>query len=277
MYFIESALNNTETNNRIKQNTCRLFCPGFLQITNHKKIGELLQRYNFNCLFLNSTCKFVLNTGEEIKTKIDNEIYKILHDIIKKYPGNIAIIGNACVERGLTFNSKDYFNFTDHIFTPGICKKYNKKLQMLSRSCGNKNYIEEHTIYIDKKDFNDCKAQVEHCIKIEAQKLYSYNEKHFIKYTHKQSENDKHRHYKTYKTQEKAIKFCEKDLNYKPRYNKSGICGWGRITETFNGNNPTLEYLIDNDVGLGPKNPVRCIPTSEGSWFVKWDDRYLKK
>ena len=273
-HFITTALNNKETQDRIKQNRCYLFCPGFLQIKNHKNIGLLLKQYGFNILYLNTNTKFELNDGTIIHVKLNEFIYVIINKLILKYPGNFAIVGNSCVERGLTFNSKEYFNFTDHIFTPGICKKINKKIQMLSRSCGNKEFIEPHNIYITEEDYYDIISNVENRINIEHSKPNIYTQSNFKDYNKKNKEKDENSEYRIFTNKDDAKKFCKDELNYnahpKSVANK-------RYTEPFNGKNPPLDYLKRVIVGLGPKNPVRVTPSEEEFYVVHWDKRYLKK
>jgi len=277
----------------------RIFCPGEINRASHKQLCKLFEA-EFNILIFN-TEKYFLVKGQRIEyTKFaktvenNSEISNVLGAFTQQYPGHFVIIGNSCIARGITFNSGDTFNFTDAIYHPGISQQREKTEQLMSRSCGNKDYCKPHRIYVSKPEYDEILLQVHGKTRLLKLSPDNFNSNDFRKYKAKDMDVDyiilpnwesvkrygdiaKHAHPTLFNGFDTRNRCAETKINGKHVLNDKPMAAdtYCKDNSWKQNGNPSIYHVLRHLPPLGSQNAskgstIRAIPLNDYRWMVVW-------
>ena len=134
----------------------------YSKLGTHKEVTNFWLKEGYAVCLLNGNFKgFKYPTCNDIKLELFNQKYNIngeLRDSLRKWrklnpTKNIAIVGNYNLERGVTFNT-DGFNFSHAIFSSYHSKDISSAIQLQSRTCGDKKFVENMIIICPTYNYN---------------------------------------------------------------------------------------------------------------------------
>ena len=163
-------INNRDNDRKV------IFAPAHLftskeGVGSHTEVMEFFKTHGYTVLIMNGKKKAFVNPDGTEMDLIDfnstNNITGELRDTLRVWyeqnsTKNIAITGNAVIERGVTFNT-DGFNFTDMILSDYHSDAIGKLVQISGRSTGGKKYV--------KKMFVHCTNYIKNTIERENERL----------------------------------------------------------------------------------------------------------
>jgi hypothetical protein len=273
----------------------RAFIPGDSTQVSHDLIAKYLVEQGFVVVIINGARKEIVVPGE---SPIDLRPYISSLDelnltLAKLYQENhwdqrpFAITGRNCVERGVTFQcpislpaihpSKMHqgFLFTDGIIPP--IADASTAYQIMARlfgNIGNDPTYTPSTIYTTKSMFKKVEKQEScaiHLAKIALERRTEWERgaelgAAEVKMAKNITRNASKQH-ALFATQEEAIVFIK--TMFDCRVNKRS--GDAPKELQVNGENPTVQYLIDRWWGLNKDFKYRMVPAVEG-WLVYWNE-----
>ena len=275
----------------------RAFIPGDASKKSHEAISEMLLAHGFAVIILNGTHK-ELRISEE-KT-IDLSLYLTVNEdekteqiefntiLSRMYVKNqldrfpLAITGFMCVERGITFQCPPDSTHNGFLFDYGIIPPIAKKTeayQAMARLFGNIGHFPNYKpcqIYSNSATFKKVQSQEEIAVNL-ARIMYESGREEATMVDLKRASNleeDRDKKYKELDSQIEAIAFGKTlGVNLRPRLDSNAP----EELLDMNGENPSVECLINRFWGLNEKSPLRMIPTINNKWFVYWRESLLKK
>ena len=151
--------------NRITNNTRNvIFAPAHIYtsakgVGSHEEIKDFFLSMKYVVFIINGKFKGFITKDSRISLEDYNKKYCInngeLRDTLRHWNinnpyVNLAITGNQCVERGITFNTNG-FNFTIAIISDYHLKSLGKLVQLIGRTTGGNKYVEKMTIFCSNK------------------------------------------------------------------------------------------------------------------------------
>ena len=141
-----------------------IFAPAHIYTTaegvgSHNEVKDFFLSIGYTVFMLNGKFKGFITKDSSISLEDYNKKYGInnreLRDTLRHWNTNnpdvnLAITGNQCVERGITFNT-DGFNFTIAIISDYHLKSLGKLVQLVGRTTGGKKYADKMTIFCSNK------------------------------------------------------------------------------------------------------------------------------
>lgn len=275
----------------------RAFIPGDVSKKSHEAISDMLQTHGFAVIILNGTHKELRIPGE---TTIDLSLYLTVNDdekseliefntiLSRMYDGNrlnrfpLAITGFMCVERGITFQCAPDDTHKGFLFDYGIIPPIVKKAeayQAMARLFGNIGHFPNYKpcqIYSNSATFKKVQSQEEIAVNL-ARIMYESGREEATMVDLKRASNleeDRDKKYQEFESQIDAIAFGKTlGVNLRLRLDSNAP----EELLDMNGENPSVECLINRFWGLSEKSPLRMIPTKNNKWFVYWRNSLLKK
>jgi hypothetical protein len=255
-----------------------LYAPGDVNRESHRRIAKYLRdTRGFGVAVINSELKAIY-TADRRKISLTNESndpFEIGKEIKKIYYENglnenpFAITGNICIGRGITFQSEEF------IFDMSIIPNMKNKAtlyQSSTRAAGNIKQVignKEPIICCTRKTWKVI-TDKENCAinlaKLVYQEKLQYADRHTFKRATDESVSDFQ--YTVYDTFEEVENFG-KTIGHQFRVREDGCLAPAELLQ--NGENPSVEYLIDRKWGINKKTSVRVIPTNNNKFFVCWD------
>ena len=269
----------------------RVFCPGEINRASHTQLCKLFKA-EFNILVFNTEKYFLVNEQridyyKFAKTvKNNSEISNVLGAFTKQYPGHFVIIGNSCVSRGMTFNSEN-FHFTDAIYHPGIAQQKEKTEQIMSRSCGHKDFCKPHNIYVTKEAYEDIILQVQGKTRLLKLNPTSFEANDFRKIKAKDMDIDyiilqnwtsvkkygdfvNKKYPNIFSGFDSRNRLAKTTKNGKPDLNNTPLAP-DHMKE--HGENPSIYHVLKYQPSLSQQNPrstVRAVPLNDYRWLIIW-------
>lgn len=274
--FVKYTIKKNDIQDDIKPGFI-LFAPGNVKIESHN---------NIKSYFLKKGCAVAILNGNEKKIYIPNrqsieipivnkEIGQVIKNIYEDYELNqypFVITGQLCLGRGITLQSENFM--FDAAIIPYI-KNFSSLYQLGARMNSNlKNSLTKTQIIYCTEKTKKKLLETEKCAINIAKILHTENktevDKNFIKKIKRQ---DIDFEYKVFETQERGISFIKSTLNSNPRRRTDNLAP-NVLLE--NGDNPSLETLINRQWGLSLRNKYRMVPIDTNEWVVYWRPSFFQ-
>jgi len=297
-----------DKNPRILHENSRIFIPGHIRRISHEKIRELIFKINDKSIVIvingiEKTLQYMNDTLINIDISSgDTEVCETISRIIIEHKLEnrpLVITGFLCVGMGQTLTHKGFGNFTSAILSH-IDLTNDEIYQLFGRLTGRikdwKTY-KQTTIYCPTIIKNRC-ITMEKCARnlinekngevitqidyrstmnllgdigksaldnIKPEKQQKINKQEKVKECDKQ--------FKVFDTQEDAINFSLEYLGHKLQ--KRPTNNAPIELRQKDGQNPTVEQLIERWWGFNEKTLVRMCPTNNFKWCILWNSSFI--
>jgi hypothetical protein len=251
------------------------FIPGEVNITSHYSIKDILLQHGFTVIIINGNCKKIFYNG------ISEDLENVSNDNLADFLGNlyinkklnltkVAITGNLCISRGITINSNKML--ITHAIFPTKINNPSNSYQLAGRTCGNIKKFSNYkipTIFCSLK-FKNIIIEMETRAKNLAEKAFKENKNIITQNDYKFSGLEKpdiDKESKLFDRLKDAKIFAKDKLKMNFVRNENDKAPQELLVD---GNNPSLENIINRWWGISKKNKARLIPTNNNKWVIYW-------